>query len=212
MATELLLLIFNNDLCTDGLFKSQTINSPLTRVQMASTRLAVFYNLMSDCAQITCGIFESREHEPKTLIGALDIVSKCADAVAKVKRAAEDNDATNVVLKRLEECSGIDNIEALQEHSDEDVYQKAVRVLSDHFAFSDDDDGDVTADEQVRTQINVHDDSAADTSELAVEDLLSLVNGLIETLPDTDIKHNFLIWEGQAEGWLLPKTKSAGKS
>jgi len=56
--------------------------------------------------------------------------------------------ATNVVADLIEQCEGLTKIESLQEDNNDDVYQKAIKLIEDYFPLDDDGaaDGDAQQD------------------------------------------------------------------
>jgi len=52
----------------------------------------------------------------------------------KNKTGASQNPYTSVI----ESCGGLDNIEKLQQHSNNDIYEKAVNILESYFALEED--------------------------------------------------------------------------
>jgi len=49
------------------------------------------------------------------------------------KKAAGANNGTNKYAEFVEECGGLDNLEVLQRHENEEIYDKAVKILRNYF-------------------------------------------------------------------------------
>ena len=60
------------------------------------------------------------------------IISLSLDAISNILKAAEKIGELNSVAIMLEECGGVDKIEQLQSHDNNDIYQKAL-ILIDMF-------------------------------------------------------------------------------
>ncbi|XP_076806026.1 importin subunit alpha-4-like [Clavelina lepadiformis] len=79
-----------------------------------------------------------------TLLTAKDnqVVQVVLDGINNILKMAGDND---VVATMIEECGGLDNVEMLQNHENEDIYKLAYEII-DQF-FSGDPDGDLAPEE-----------------------------------------------------------------
>ena len=73
----------------------------------------------------------------KLMLEAVGTLLDAGDALAKVKGG------DNTFLKAFDEAEGIDKLEALQTHHNEEVYEKAVAILEKHFGEEDDDDENI---------------------------------------------------------------------
>ena len=62
--------------------------------------------------------------------------------VGKTDGNARGRQGTNEYAEHVEECGGLDLIEALQRHENEDIYNKAVAMLKQYFESVDEDGGD----------------------------------------------------------------------
>jgi len=76
------------------------------------------------------------------------IILVAMDAIENVlkvgKTDANANRGPNEFADHVEECGGLDLLENLQRHDNEDIYQKAVRMLRDYFESTDADDSNYT--------------------------------------------------------------------
>jgi len=52
---------------------------------------------------------------------------------------AKTQSTINPYARLIESCGGLDNIEKLQTHKKEDIYEKAVKILEDFFAAEEED-------------------------------------------------------------------------
>lgn len=94
----------------------------------------------------------------KPLVQALEVqddkVTMCAlealEVFLKLDNARDDLDLLNVVA----DCGGVESLEALQEHNNEDVYQKAVDLIETYFGGEDEDCMENVAPETGNNQFN----------------------------------------------------------
>jgi len=56
------------------------------------------------------------------------------------QEAVENNSCNNGYANLVEECGGLDNLEALQRHENEEIYEKAVKIIQEYFDSEEDDD------------------------------------------------------------------------
>lgn len=68
--------------------------------------------------------------DPKIIMVALEGIENILRAG---KREAAKSCTTNPYLDAVEECGGLDGLEGLQRHDNEEIYDRAVRVLREHF-------------------------------------------------------------------------------
>ena len=73
----------------------------------------------------------------KLMLEAVGTLLDAGDLLAKAKGG------DNAFLKPFDEAEGIDKLEALQTHHNEEVYEKAVAILEKHFGEDDDDDENI---------------------------------------------------------------------
>ena len=73
----------------------------------------------------------------KLMLEAVGTLLDAGELIAKGKGG------DNTFLKPFDEAEGIDKLEALQTHHNEDVYEKAVAILEKHFGEDDDDDENI---------------------------------------------------------------------
>jgi len=69
------------------------------------------------------------------------LIKVVLDASANLLKTFNDSDG-NRVADFFEECGGLDKIEALQEHDNEDVYKKSLDIIEKYFPEDDDDEID----------------------------------------------------------------------
>ena len=55
------------------------------------------------------------------------------DGVANILATAEKLGETDKVAMMVEECGGLDRVEALQSHENEQIYQKALQIIETFF-------------------------------------------------------------------------------
>jgi hypothetical protein len=75
-----------------------------------------------------CGLFSCTD--PKIIMVALEGIENILRAG---KREAAKSCITNPYNDTVEECGGLDGLELLQRHDNEEIYDRAVRVLREHF-------------------------------------------------------------------------------
>jgi hypothetical protein len=75
-----------------------------------------------------CGLFSCTD--PKIIMVALEGIENILRAG---KREAAKSCVTNPYNDTVEECGGLDGLELLQRHDNEEIYDRAVRVLREHF-------------------------------------------------------------------------------
>jgi hypothetical protein len=71
----------------------------------------------------------------KLMLEAVGTLLAAGDVLAKAKGVE-----SNPFLMPLDEADGVDKLEALQEHANEDIYKKAVELLETYFGEDDDED------------------------------------------------------------------------
>mmetsp|Transcript_13883 Transcript_13883/g.20967 ORF Transcript_13883/g.20967 Transcript_13883/m.20967 type:complete len:533 (-) Transcript_13883:56-1654(-) len=69
-------------------------------------------------------------HDPKIILLAMETMDKI---LAHGQGMAQENDGVNKCGEMLEECGGLDLLEACQRHENESVYEKAVDLLQKYF-------------------------------------------------------------------------------
>mmetsp|Transcript_23330 Transcript_23330/g.20234 ORF Transcript_23330/g.20234 Transcript_23330/m.20234 type:complete len:235 (+) Transcript_23330:906-1610(+) len=74
------------------------------------------------------------EPDNKTLIVVLEGINNILDMGAKI---AIETKTSNPVLEELEREGAIPRIESLQEHPNNDIYQRALKILENHFEIED---------------------------------------------------------------------------
>ena len=78
----------------------------------------------------------------KVALEGLENILKMGQLVAS---SEADGGGGNPMCVLLEEAGGLDQLEALQSHADDEVYQRAVSMLETYFGEEDDEDGDGAA-------------------------------------------------------------------
>jgi len=91
------------------------------------------------------------------------LITVILDALSNILRFAEQMAQEGAVALQVEECGGLDRIEALQTHENETIYNKAVTLITKYFSEDDDEDGQVAApaEDAAGFQLSVDTDSAA---------------------------------------------------
>jgi len=84
------------------------------------------------CGMLQCGDTKMI----MVILDALDNILKVGFHDSQGSQGPEDNKYAEIV----EECGGLDTLEELQRHENEDVYEKSVKILNTHFE-SEEDDG-----------------------------------------------------------------------
>lgn len=56
------------------------------------------------------------------------------------------NGGINIYAQLVDDCDGLDKIENLQSHDNNEIYEKAVKILEKYWVEEDEDDQNVTAD------------------------------------------------------------------
>lgn len=83
------------------------------------------------CAMLQAG-------DPRMVTITLDFIEELCKAGAAV--ASEKGESENKAMIWLDEAGGIDKLEELQEHKNEDIYRKAVHILETYLGDSDEED------------------------------------------------------------------------
>ena len=70
--------------------------------------------------------------------------------ILRVGKADAQSDPNNVnaFADQVEQCKGLDYLEALQHHENADIYQKAAQILQTYFISEDDEEGEEAAPQQ----------------------------------------------------------------
>lgn len=77
-------------------------------------------------------------------------IGNALDSLHKMLEAGNLDDGTNPCQRIMEECGGLDVVEALQQHENVSIYEKAQKILEDYFA-ADEEEDDVAAASAVLT-------------------------------------------------------------
>merc|ERR1711972_137258 len=77
------------------------------------------------------------------LLGARDekTIVVILEGIGNILAAAKKHDALDTLAMKIEECEGLDKLENLQSHENEDVYKKALKIIETYFSDEDDDTG-----------------------------------------------------------------------
>jgi len=70
------------------------------------------------------------------------------EGLQNILAAALKFDAVEAVCIKIEECDGLDKLENLQQHENEDVYKKALKIIETYFGEGDDDDTGIAGNQQ----------------------------------------------------------------
>lgn len=83
-----------------------------------------------------CELFKCPD--PKIVLVAMEGVEN----ILRVgKRDAPRNNGNNLFAEHVEQCGGLDLLEALQRHDNEEIYDKAVKILKEYFESEEEDAG-----------------------------------------------------------------------
>jgi hypothetical protein len=96
-----------------------------------------------------CGLFSCTD--PKIIMVALEGIENILRAG---KREATKSCTTNPYNDAVEECGGLDGLEVLQRHDNEEIYDRAVRVLREHFESDETEEGSVPAVDLAKNQFS----------------------------------------------------------
>jgi hypothetical protein len=93
----------------------------------------IMYLVVQGVIPPLCELFQCSD--PKMIMVAMDAIEN----ILQVGKRAGDG-STNKFSDYVEECGGLDNLEALQKHDNEDIYDKAVKILRTYFDSEDEED------------------------------------------------------------------------
>lgn len=79
--------------------------------------------------------------DPKIVMVALEGIEN----ILKVGKKEEAKSGDNQFADFVEECGGLDSLESLQQHENEDIYEKALKMLKDFFESEEQDEEEVPA-------------------------------------------------------------------
>ncbi|CAB4061038.1 KPNA2_7 [Lepeophtheirus salmonis] len=71
------------------------------------------------------------------------MVSVILDSITNVMSAAQSIGEVEKVGEIIEECGGLDKIESLQNHANDKIYEKALKIIQNFFSEGDDEDGNL---------------------------------------------------------------------
>lgn len=63
--------------------------------------------------------------------------------VGEAEKDAGNTGGTNLYAAYIDQAGGLDKIETLQTHQNNDIYEKAVKILENYFGLDDEDDEDL---------------------------------------------------------------------
>jgi HEAT repeat protein len=96
-----------------------------------------------------CGLFSCTD--PKIIMVALEGIENILRAG---KKEATKSCTTNPYNDAVEECGGLDGLEVLQRHDNEEIYDRSVRVLREHFESDETEEGSVPAVDLAKNQFS----------------------------------------------------------
>jgi len=67
------------------------------------------------------------------------------------KKDAPSKGGVNKYAEFVDDCAGLDHLEQLQRHDNEDIYDKAVKILKEYFESEEDDGAPPAVDDQTNT-------------------------------------------------------------
>lgn len=100
----------------------------LSNITSGGTEEQIRYLVSQGCIPALCTLLDF--DEPKLLLVALEGLENILDLGRK---DSSRNGGDNKFADFLEECGGLDHLEALQRHENEEVYNKALKILQEHF-------------------------------------------------------------------------------
>lgn len=84
-----------------------------------------------------CALFSCPD--PKMVMVAMEAIENIL-RVGQKDAQAQGSDGNNQYCDYVEECGGLDNLEILQRHDNEEIYAKAVTILKNYFESEEDED------------------------------------------------------------------------
>ena len=89
-----------------------------------NTSLVVSYPFLQGVLKPFCDLLAAKDDKT---------VGVVLDGVANILATAEKLGETDKVAMMVEECGGLDRVEALQSHENEAIYQKALSIIETFF-------------------------------------------------------------------------------
>lgn len=71
------------------------------------------------------------------------IITVCLEGLENILKVGEANDGINLYAQVIDECEGLDKIESLQTHDNNEIYEKAVKILEKFWSEEDDEQQNV---------------------------------------------------------------------
>lgn len=99
----------------------------ISNAMHGGNREQIQYMVEKNALPPICDMLDSPE--PQIIIVAIDAIK----AALKMGRAMSDGATQDKMVEQIEECGGLDKIEALQRHDNHDIYEAAVRLIQDYF-------------------------------------------------------------------------------
>lgn len=120
----------------------------LSNATSGGTPEQIFYIVSQGALAPLCRLLEVHDARIATVaLEGLDNILK-AGALVAANNASAGGDGVNPIVTLITELGGLDLIEAMQEHDNYAIYQKAVRILETYFG-GEDDEGDAALEPEV---------------------------------------------------------------
>lgn len=97
------------------------------------------YMVSQGAVEALCSVLDS--HDPKIIVVALEGLEN----ILAVSSTSDSRSGVNQPTELLQACGGLESIQQLQQHANEDIYRKAAALLQKHFDAEDEQAGEPTA-------------------------------------------------------------------